>query len=196
VARQDAQRPSCQLSRPCPRPGDKQPAGRQAHRFPEHPGGGRAAHRPPHGHPGSCHLYGAAHTPRTGRQARRCPEHPGDGRAAHRPPHGLPGQPHCPRPVQRSNPSAPPLGAQCRYALRRRAQPRRPADPRKQADPALRLCPGHQSLGRNHVPPNPSHADRTSLLTRLPPPLPSGPSMYPTVSAVGSPGRGVLSVPR
>ena len=153
--------------------------GRRVHRCPQYPGDGRAAHRPPRGHPGSCHPYGAARILRTGRRVHRCPQYPGDGRAAHRPPHGLRGQTHCPRPAQHSNPSAPPLDAQCRYALHPSAQPRRHDDPRKQADLALRLCPGRQSPGRNHVPPDPSHADRTSHPPRLPLPLPSGPSTYP-----------------
>ena len=110
----------------------------------------------------------------------RCPNRAGVGMAAHRPPHALPGRLHRPGSARCQSRHAAHLHARRpdaqrhSHARHQAAQFLRHADPPNRAGLAPRLSPGRQGRARSHVPPNPRHADRTSLPPRLPPPLPSG----------------------
>jgi hypothetical protein len=204
AALQDAHTRSCRLAGLYPSPGGNQSAGPPVPRHRKSAAAGTAAPRLPDGHRGSHHpdarartltpvplvprLPGVAGAGKAAPWPPRCPNHPGIGKAAHRPTHALPGRSHRPWAslyVASSDARSPDV------------QRHHPAGPTTRIVPGTRLVPGRQGSGRNHVPPHPSHADRTSLPPRLPPPLASGPSTYPrTVSAGGSPGHGVLSAPR
>ena len=130
-------------------------------RYPRAAGADKAAPQPPH-----------------------CPNG-GLDTAAHRFPHAIP-EALRPGPDRALNPSAQPpdahpLDVQRRHYAQYRHQSVRTrchADPPRQAAPVRRLSPGCHGSGRNHLSPHPSQADRTPLLPRLPPPLPSGPSTY------------------
>ena len=201
----DAHTLSCRLAGPYLSPDGNLPADPRIPRDPKSSEAGTAAPLLTRGHPGSRHPDAPAHTPSDGHRQHRCPKnavagpptprpprypkaagadkaaprpphcpnHGGLDKAAHRPPHARPGQSHHPGPARAPNPSARPPDAHSLDAQRRHR-----AGPATQIVPGPRLHPGRQCPGRNHVPPNPSHADRTSRLPRLPPPLPSGPSTY------------------
>jgi hypothetical protein len=196
---QDGHTPSCRHAaphqRPCPRGGiptnGRRPARPRLDSAEDRP----RAFRPPRGSPGWYHPHAPGRTPAPGHwvtrypkdaepgtdahQPPRCQNHAGIGMAAHRPPYARPGHSHRPGPARCQNPHAAHLHAQRQHARHQDARLPRHVDPPKQPHPALRLYPGRQVSGRNHVPPNPLHADRTPLPPRLPPPLPSGPSTYP-----------------
>jgi hypothetical protein len=220
---QDAHTPSCRHSPPHqrPRPGGAIPTnGRPARPCLNSAGDRPRALGPPRGSPGWHHRHAPGRTPTPGHwmtlypraaeagtdahQPPHCQNRAGIGMAAHRPPHALPGHSHRPGPARCENRRAAYLHARRPDAQRHRpharyqaAQLPRHAGPPNQADPAPRLSPGRQGPARNHVPPNPHYADRTSLPPLLPPPLPVRPFHVPhTVSASGLPGRGVLSAPR
>jgi len=182
---QCAHRPSCRLAGQCPIPGESLQADPPIPRHPKPAGAGTAAPRLLRDHRGARHPNAPAHTlapvlpvlrlPRvagadkTAPQPLHRPNRAGVGKAAHRPPRALPGHSHrlgsarCPSP----------------YVALLDVQRRHSAGPTTQIVPGTRPVPGRQGSGRNYVPPHPSHADRTSLPPRLPPPLPSGPSAYP-----------------
>jgi len=182
---QCAHRPSCRLAGQCPIPGESLQADPPIPRHPKPAGAGTAAPRLLRDHRGARHPNAPAHTlapvlpvlrlPRvagadkTAPQPLHRPNRAGVGKAAHRPPRALPGHSHRPGSARCPSPYVAPLDVQRRH----------PAGPTTQIVPGTRPVPGRQGSGRNYVPPHPSHADRTSLPPRLPPPLPSGPSAYP-----------------
>ena len=198
----DAHSPSCPPGGPCPSPGPGgNPSGDPPNpRHPESSAAGTAVPRSRHG-PRPPHAHARTPTPllrdrkpaggdKTALRSSDYLNHAEAGKAAHRPPHALPGRLHRPGSARCQNRHAAHPHARHPHARHQPVQHRRHAVPPKQPDPALSLDPGRQSSGRNHVPPNPLHADRTPLPPRLPPPLPSGPFYVPrTVSSGGLPGR-------